>query len=163
MCRLSFVCCPVLGVRHRCPVSPVECHMSCVMCHVSHAMVHVSQVMYSFFLSHEDPKVCKICADYSTWLFFFRILVTLIVFMVVMIFQLIQPVLLTPTNYFFHDQVITPLPAWGTKKNLFTWWFFVRFLVTLPISMFFMIFQMIPLFLLVPTDYCFHLQTPHFL
>ena len=68
--------CPVSGVRFRCPVSPVKCqvsgvicHVSYVMCHMSNVTVHVSQVMYSFFLSHKDPKVCQIChvcADYST-------------------------------------------------------------------------------------------------
>ena len=84
-------------------------------------MDHVSDVIYSFFLAHEDPKFCKIChacADYSTWLLFFRILVTLAVFMFSMIFQLIPPVLLPPTNYCFHDQVITPLPGLPLKWRL---------------------------------------------
>ena len=66
-CVFCWVCC----VRCQVQVSRVTyqvCHISSVMCHVSHVTVHGSQVMFSFFLSHEDPKLCKICAcaDYST-------------------------------------------------------------------------------------------------
>ena len=111
-CHVSLVMCQVSCVK--CHVSDVTCRLSRVMCQVSHVTDHVSHVIYSFFLAHEHPKFCKIChacPDYSTWLLFFRILVTLAVFMFSMIFQLIPPVLLPPTNYCFHDQVITPLPG----------------------------------------------------
>ena len=103
MCQVSCV---------KCQMSHVGCHVSHVICQVSHVTDHVSHLIYSFFLAHEHPKFCKIChacLDYSTWLLFFRILVTLAVFMFSMIFQLIPPVLLPPTNYCFHDKVITPL------------------------------------------------------
>ena len=112
--QVSCVTCHVSGIMHQ--VSGVRCHVSRVMCQVSHVTDQVSHVIYSFFLAHEHPKFCKIChasADYSTWLLFFRILVTLAVFMSSMIFQLIPLVLLPPTNYCFHDQVITPLPGVG--------------------------------------------------
>ena len=42
-------------------------------------------------------------------LLFFRMMVTLPIFMFFMIFQLIPPVLLTPNNFCFHDELI-PLP-----------------------------------------------------
>ena len=52
-------------------------------------------------------------------LFFLKeILITLSVFIFFMIFQPISPFLLTPTNFCFHDQVITSLPGvLGIK-----WW-----------------------------------------
>ena len=81
--------------------------MSRVTCHLSHVTDQVSHAIYSFFLAHEHPKFCKIChacADYSTWLLFFRILVTLPFSMIFMIFQLILPVLLAPTDYCFDMQ-----------------------------------------------------------
>ena len=116
--QVSYVTCHVSGVMSQvscvmCHVSHVRCHVSGVTRQVSHVTYHVSHVIYSFFLTHEEPKFCKIChacADYSTCLLFFRILVTLPVFMFFMIFQLTPPVLLPPANYCFHDQVITPLP-----------------------------------------------------
>ena len=37
-----------------------------------------------------------------------------------MIFQLIPPVLLTPTNYYFHDQVIPPPDRVGVVCQTFT-------------------------------------------
>ena len=110
--QVSCVTCHVSGIMHH--VSGVTCHVSHVMCQVSHVTEQVSHVIYSFFLVHEHPKFCLIChasADYSTWLLFFRILATLAVFMSSMIFQLIPLVLLPPTNYCFHDQVINPLPG----------------------------------------------------
>ena len=55
-------------------------------------------------------------------LLFLRILVTLPFYIFfLMIFQLIPPVLLTPTDYCFHDLVIPPLPE--VKKMDFLLYF----------------------------------------
>ena len=69
MRHVSFVGFAVSGVRFRCPVSPIKYvtfQVSCVTCHMSRFMGHKSCLV--FFLSHEDTKLCKICAcaDYST-------------------------------------------------------------------------------------------------
>ena len=113
--QVSCANCHVSGIMRQ--VSCVRCHMSAVTCHVSYVRCHMSWIMclmsFIVFSQHMNIQnfVKYACVDYSTWLLFFRILVTLAVFMFSMIFQLIPPVLLPPTNYCFHDQVITPLPG----------------------------------------------------
>ena len=75
--------------------------MSHVTCHMSHVTCHMSCLIFFCFVFLR--------------LLFLRILETLPVFMFFIIIQLIPPVLLTPTYYCFHDQVIPPLHE--VKKN----------------------------------------------
>ena len=58
--------------------------------------------------------------DFSPRFFFFRILVTLPIFMFFMFLQLILPVLLTPNNYCFHNQVSPPPDRLGVVNQTFT-------------------------------------------
>ena len=58
--------------------------------------------------------------NFFTCLLFFKILVTLPIFMFFMIFQLILPVLLTPNNYCFHTKVIPPPDRLGVVDETFT-------------------------------------------
>ena len=50
----------------------------------------------------------------------FKILLSLPFFMFFKIFQLIPPVLLTPTNYCFHNWVIPPPDRLGVASQTFT-------------------------------------------
>ena len=70
----------------------------------------------------KNPKNNNIgkCNFFTCFFFLFRILVTLPIFMFFMIFQLILPVLLTPNNYCFHNQVIPPPDRLGVVYQTFT-------------------------------------------
>ena len=94
------------------------------------------------------------------------------IFMFFINFKLIPAVLFTSTNCCFHDQLIPPLLGVLSIKwrpldidicNFFTCLLFFWSLWSLPIFMFFMIFQRILPILLTPHNYCFQDQvTPSF-